>query len=141
MCIKYQLTDLRCVSSWFDTPISACSISKAKKLAKVSKEHEPWLVDDGALFTLPNNDEFQRSLDASSPPFVLMQPVDDLKAGHALVQCILEHKVATLIRSQRLGYVGKLLTDSQLHDEYNRLKLDLETWAWSEATPRSRDRA
>ena len=107
-------------------------------MSKVSKEHEPWLVDDssGALFTMPNNDEFQRCLDASSPPFVLMQPVDDLQAGHALVQCILEHKVATLIRSLRLGYVGKLLTDERLLDEYNRLKLDLETWAWPQTTNR-----
>ena len=79
------------VSSWFDTTITACSISKAKKLAKVSKEHEPWLVDDssGALFTMPNNDEFQRCLDASSPPFVLMQPVDDRLVRRVRGTCFL----------------------------------------------------
>lgn len=117
------------LSIWFDTNITACSTTKAKK---VSKKDDPWHLADksGALFCMPNNAEFERSFSFATPPYVSMQPVDDIQVGHDLVKSILEHRVASILLTRGFRFHELPAQLDKLGKDFARLKHDLERWAW-----------
>ena len=108
--------------------ITTCSSSKAKKM---SKKDDPWHLDDtsGSLFCMPNNEEFEKYSPITSP-YIFMQPVDDLKAGHDLAKSILKHRVATILFSRGFCFHELPNQLDQLGMDYARMKADLERWAW-----------
>ena len=91
--------------------ITSCSNNKAKRVSKKGEEH--WQVDDRTLFCLPRNESFSACLPLIKP-FVMMQPVDDAREGHDLMDAILEHRIGTLLHSQGCLF-NKLTAESLNH--------------------------
>eukprot|EP00579_Thalassiosira_antarctica_P013682 CAMPEP_0201940868 /NCGR_PEP_ID=MMETSP0903-20130614/45991_1 /ASSEMBLY_ACC=CAM_ASM_000552 /TAXON_ID=420261 /ORGANISM="Thalassiosira antarctica, Strain CCMP982" /LENGTH=345 /DNA_ID=CAMNT_0048482781 /DNA_START=30 /DNA_END=1067 /DNA_ORIENTATION=- len=118
-------------SIWFDTKITTCSTTKAKK---ISKKDNPWHLNDksGSLFCMPNNEEFEKSFPITTPPYVFMQPVDDIQAGHGhdLVKVMLEHRVATILLTRGFCFHKLPNQFDQLGKDFARMKNDLKRWAW-----------
>lgn len=88
-------------SSFFDVDVTSCSNNKAKRVSKKGEEH--WQLEDKTLFCMPKNDVFTSCL-PQTKPYVMMQPVDDSKAGHALIDGIIEHRIATLLHEQGCAF-------------------------------------
>ena len=121
-------------SSWFDTTITACSGSKAKKMSKLD---EQWRPDDkrGSLFCMPANEEFEGSFTAANP-YVFMQPVDDREEGHNLIAAMLKHRVASILFNN--GFCPHEPPELfKLEEDFYRMKIDLERWAWTKTSDTS----
>lgn len=102
----------------------------------MSKKEDPWRLDDtsGSLFCMPNNGEFEAVFPTSTPPFVFMQPVDDLKPGHDLVQSILEHRVTSILISRGFCFHDHPCQLEKLKHDFASMKADLKRWAWPKTT-------
>ena len=78
---------------------------------------------------MPNNQEFKASF-SKSPPFVLMQPVDDLKAGHDLVRSIIEHRISTILLARGFCPHERTSSREELENRFNNQTAELKRWAW-----------
>jgi hypothetical protein len=96
----------------------------------MSKKDDPWHLEDtsGSLFCMPNNEEFEMAFPTANPPYVFMQPVDDRKSGHDLIEAMLKHKVAAILLSECPVQLEDLMRDFAL------MRVDLEHWAWSKTS-------
>lgn len=52
---------------------------------------------------MPKNDAFSSCL-PQTKPYIMMQPVDESKAGHALIDGIIEHRIASLLHEQNCTF-------------------------------------
>lgn len=100
----------------------------------MSKKQEPWKLDDksGSLFMMPNNEEFEQAIPSTSAPYVFMQPVDDLAAGHVLISDILKHRVASILSQS--GFYFHLPSIRRMEQGFERMKAELDFWAWPKTT-------
>ncbi|KAL3822759.1 hypothetical protein ACHAXA_009633 [Cyclostephanos tholiformis] len=126
-------------SIWFNTTITSCSGSKAKKLSR-KDEQEQWHLKNecGIFFVMPINQEFKDAFMAVDlPPYVLMQPVDDLEDGHNLITAVLKHRVASILQSH--GFKPQEPPEEliKLGEKYHRLKRLLDRWAWPKTSDTS----
>lgn len=113
----------------------SCSGSQAKKQSKMV---EQWNSDDtkGQLFLMPVNEKFVEAYDAADP-FVLMQPVDDREDGHILMQGMIKHRVACILRQLGFQLQEPVQALSKLSDNFRRMKIELERWLWPKTTDTS----
>ena len=125
------------LSTWFDADIVPCCSKKA------STKHIGWKIANdrsGSLFCMPDtvtNKTFERNL-PSSVPYVAMQPIDDFKAGHDLIEAILEHRIGTILYSMgSLNFDkfpnGKRDLDDrfkELETIFTGMKKRLTRWVW-----------
>lgn len=82
-----------------------------------------------SLFCMPINEEFENAFEGANP-YVMMQPVDDREEGHNLITAILKHRVATILLVH--GFFPQEPPEEliKLGGDFNRMKIDLERWAW-----------
>ena len=120
--------------SWFNATVTSCPSRQTQKTSKVV---DPCHLGDagGAPFRTSQKEESQKQPPLTAP-HVLMQPVDDLAAGHALVASILEHRVATILFARGRCFGERPQRIGRLQADCARLKADLARWAW----PRTADR-
>jgi len=119
-------------NSWFDVCISDWPTKKSEKRNKLQRNDGdgPWHLNDnsGALFCMPNNDEFKSSyLGVVTKPYVFMQPPIDTPEGHGIIGAILEHRIAVL--------QGKGLAPELPIKEFYNLQMHRFGWMW----PRTSD--
>lgn len=99
-----------------------------------------WDLNDksgGLFFGMPNNEEFKTSFaSAPTPPYVFMQPVDDIPSGHRMMVEILKHRVSVILDSRYEGvsFPKLSLKLGSLRTDYVRLRKGLERWAWPETS-------
>ena len=80
---------------------------------------------------MPNNQEFKASFSRLyTSPVVLMQPVDDLKAGHNLVRSILEHRISTILLARGFCPQERTSSREELENRFNNQTAELKRWAW-----------
>jgi len=135
-------------NSWFDVCISDWPTKKSEKRNKLQKNDGngpwhpndnklqkndgdgPWHLNDnsGALFCMPNNDEFKSSyLSVVTKPYMFMQPPIDTPEGHRIIGAILEHRIAVL--------QGKVYAPELPIKEFKNLQVHRFGWMW----PRTSD--
>ena len=106
----------------------------------MSKQEDQWHLDNksGNLFVMPVNKEFEDAFAAADPPpFVFMQPVDDLEDGHMLMMRILKHRCASILMAYGVRLQEPPEPLIKLGEEYDRLKNVLERWAWPKTSDTS----
>ena len=113
----------------------SCSGSQAKKQSKMVEQWNPDYTI-GQLFLMPMNRTFVDAYDAAEP-FVLMQPVNDREDGHTLMRGMINHRVACILC--QLGFRLQEPVDalSKLSNDFRRMKVELERWAWPKTTDTS----
>ena len=118
----------RYLISWFDTPIFSCSGSLAKRQSKMAEQWNPGYTK-GQKFCMPANQTFVEAY-PEADPLVLMQPVDDRREGHTLMQDMIKHRVACILR--QLGFRLQEIVHSllKLSEDFCRMKKELERSRW-----------
>ena len=92
---------------------------------------------------MPNNPEFKKAFSGlDTPPFVLMQPANDLKAGHELIKGILEHRISAILLSLRV--TSSLLPVYELTVKRDKLERmfenqsrEMKRWEWPETSDKT----
>ncbi len=104
----------------------------------MSKLDEQWRLDDkrGSLFCMPVNEEFEGAF-AAANPYVFMQPVDDREEGHNLIAAVLKHRVASILLIHGFYPPERPEELVKLGEDFDRLKIDLERWAWTKTSDTS----
>jgi hypothetical protein len=99
---------------------------------------EQWNPDDtkGQLFLMPMNQKFVEAYPAADL-FVFMQPVDDRKECHTLMQDMIIHRVACILSELGFRLQEPVQALSKLGDDFRRMKIELERWAWPKTTDMS----
>ncbi|KAL3802210.1 hypothetical protein HJC23_001754 [Cyclotella cryptica] len=100
-------------SIFFDVDITPCSNNKAKRVSKKGEEH--WQLEDKTVFCMPKNESFSAFLPPIKP-YIMMQPVDDVREGHEFIDAILEHRIVTLLHLQGCQF-DKLTAESLIDRE------------------------
>jgi hypothetical protein len=114
-------------SIWFDAIIQR-EHPGSRGNTKSQNYNELWNIDDKALFCMPKNSKFLSSLPTITP-YVLMQPKDDCKEGHDLIDAIIEHRIGSLLTSQ--GYQYYWINNIEaLQADFSRLLKITEKWVW-----------
>lgn len=110
-------------SIWFDADISSSHGS--------AKHHDIGCLQsfhDKALFCMPKNSIFQLSLPPITP-HVLMQPKDDSKEGHRLIDDVLKHRICDLLTSHKI--ICNNGTDIEaIRADFARLRNADKKWMW-----------
>jgi hypothetical protein len=106
----------------------------------MSKQEDQWHLKNksGDLFVMPVNKEFEDAFAAADlPPYVFMQPVDDLEDGHTLMMRILKHRCTSILIAYGVKPQEPPEALIKLGEEYDRLKNVLERWAWPKTSDTS----
>jgi hypothetical protein len=90
---------------------------------------DPFILNDKALFCMPKSEIFKIIL-PKIIPHVLMQPKDDCKGGHDLVDAILEHHINIILTFQ--GHHSHWVNNFANHKtDFTQLQMIKEKWTWS----------
>ena len=117
-------------SIWFDANVTHWGGRSFKRQAP----NDLCNLDERALFRMPKNETFESNLPTITP-HVLMQPKDDCKEGHDLIDAILEHRINSILASQgcRSYWLNNFAT---LKADFARLQKIAEKWTWPSLTKR-----
>ena len=92
---------------------------------------------------MPNNPEFKKAFSGlETPPFVLMQPANDVKPGHDLIKGILEHRISAILLSLRVSSsllpVYKLTVErDRLESMFKNQSREMKRWEWPETSDKT----